>query len=88
MLVRLRLRKSKFMGWLQLTLALIQLAPEILKLIMQVEQIIGGGNGAVKKELVMQSVILGGAAELEPKVSAMVDNTVTKLNSINALAKK
>lgn len=76
------------MGWLQIALGLLQLAPEILKVILSVEQVFGAGNGAAKKAVVMSTIEASGApAALVSKASGLVDSTVASLNQAGVLPK-
>jgi hypothetical protein len=74
------------MNWLQIALALLQLAPQILQLITQVESVFGSGGGAAKKAVVMGAVSASGAPDaVMSKVSAMIDEHVAALNSAGKL---
>lgn len=69
------------MNWLQDALMLIQLAPNILQLILQVEQIFGAGSGAAKKAVVTDAVVAAGAPEtVTAKVGSLIDRNVASLN--------
>ena len=63
------------MNWLAIALALFKLAPDIVKLIAEVETAIGGGNGVTKKAIVMTATE-GGPPELVTKISAFIDKVV------------
>jgi hypothetical protein len=76
------------MSWISIFLALLQAAPQILALILQVEQTIGAGNGGLKKQLVMHAVTVGSNdSNFTAKVSALVDAQVATLNAAGVLAK-
>lgn len=66
--------------------AMIQLLPNIITLILQIEQIIGPGKGDVKKAIIMGAVPPN--AELEARVSSVIDKSVAKLNEAGALQKE
>ena len=75
------------MGWLQIVLALVQLAPSIVKLVMDVEGIITGAKtGSAKKSVVMQTVA-SAPNEVQGAVSNLVDKTVEVLNSTGVFKK-
>ena len=74
------------MNWLQVVASLVQLAPSILQLIVQIEQVFGSGSGAVKKSIVMEPVKSCGApVEVVAGVSNMVDAHVAALNQAGKL---
>jgi hypothetical protein len=74
------------MNWLQIALALLQLAPQVLQLITQVESVFGPGNGASKKSVVMDAVSAAGAPDsVTTKVSSMIDSHVAALNAAGKL---
>jgi len=74
------------MNWLQDALALIQLAPQILQLILQVETIFGAGGGAAKKAVVTDAVVASVAPEtVTAKVGNMIDRNVAALNTAGKL---
>lgn len=83
------------MGWISILLALIQLTPDILKLILQVEQIIGAGKGSVKKAIVMAPMAAAVATDPNAKnadkvmagVSNIIDSQVSSLNSSGVFTK-
>jgi len=75
------------MGWLQIVLALVQLTPNIVQLILQVEQIFGAGQGPAKKVFIMSEITQAAPSEFSDKVSNMVDMQVAALNAAGKLPK-
>ena len=74
------------MGTIAIILQLIQLAPAILQLIVQVEGIVGAGKGADKKAMVMAPLSTAPEA-IQKGVSNMIDSHVASLNSMNVFKK-
>ena len=62
------------MNWLQDVTALLQLAPLIIALIKQVEQLFGAGDGATKKAAVMGALI-----DAPPHMQISASNFVDKV---------
>lgn len=73
------------LNWFSKVMQLFQLAPMILQMIQQVEQIVGPGNGAAKKAIVMAPLTSSVPPELIPDVSSMIDNMVAAQNKAVAV---
>ena len=69
------------MGWIKWVVFALEIAPKVLELVKKVEETIGGGQGEVKKSIVVSAVE---AAAPEPAavgiVGEMVDKQVSVLN--------
>lgn len=63
------------MKWLEMIFALAKLAPEVIKLIGEVETAVGPGNGPAKKALVM-APLAGAPADIQSTISGFVDQVV------------
>lgn len=69
------------MKWFSVVLQLLQFSPKILELIQQVEIVIGAGNGAVKKSIVM-AAIAGAPPEVNAAASTFVDTVVAEQKKV------
>jgi len=78
-------RGKRKMNWIQIVLALVQLTPDIIKLILQAEQIFGAGQGPAKKAFVMSPVTAAAPPEFSTKVSDMVEAQIAALNAAGKL---
>lgn len=72
------------MNWLQTTLAILQLAPALLQLIAEAEALLGAGQGAAKKTIVMMP-LAGAPQQMKDFASGFIDNVVS-LKNANASA--
>lgn len=72
------------MKWLTLFL---QLLPTVLQLIQSVEAVIGSGNGAAKKAIVMSAVDIASQSnsQVANATSVFIDKTVAALNAAKIL---
>lgn len=68
------------MNFLQILLALLQLAPSIIATVSSVEGLIGHGKGATKKALVMAAVMPAAPPKLITEVGSMIDRSVKAMN--------
>jgi hypothetical protein len=76
------------MNWLQLALGLLQLAPDVLELVVKIEQLIGAGNGAAKKQIALAAAAPGETpTHVQAGVSNLIDTTVSVLNSTGVFKK-
>ena len=73
------------MNWIQIVLALVQLTPDIIKLILQAEQIFGAGQGPAKKAFVMSPVTAAAPQDFTDHVSKMIDGQIAALNAAGKL---
>lgn len=74
------------MNWLQLVLALIQMAPSVIQAIQQAETTLGPGNGPAKKAMVLAP--LAATADTPPEVTNGVSNMIdTIVSAINTKSK-
>ena len=85
------------MNWMKWVFMGMQILSQLPQLIVATEQIIGGGNGEVKKKLVSASVSAAaemagvdgeGKTALLNAADAAIDAEVEIMNSINILKKK
>jgi hypothetical protein len=60
------------MGWLQIVLALLQLAPQIIQTVLGVEGLFGIGQGPAKKAAVM-GTLAAAPPEVQSAASLFVD---------------
>lgn len=75
------------MNWLKL---LVQYLPTILQLVVSVEQTMGAGNGAAKKQVILDVLtasppVLADGATKTASVAAIIDVVVAALNKAGAL---
>jgi hypothetical protein len=70
---------------IQDVLALIQFAPSILQLIVQIEGVFGAGSGAMKKTIIMNSVAAA-PPTVQSHVSNFIDATVKTMNEAGKFA--
>ena len=71
------------MGWLNTVLGFLQLVPNILKLIVDIEGVFqhsAAPTGSAKKAIVM-SAISDAPASVQSKASTFIDTTVSTLNA-------
>lgn len=71
------------MNWFDMTLKLLQLAPQLVALIAAVETSLGPGNGAAKKTIVM-APLAAAPADLHAEASTFVDTVVAKQKEVLA----
>lgn len=74
------------MNWLSAVLGLLQLAPSIVQLIVQIEQLFGAGNGVDKKAIVMSTVSSAPTA-VQSTVSTFTDGVVSAANKAGVFKK-
>lgn len=67
------------MNFLQILLALLQLAPQVISTVVAVEGAVGAGHGATKKAMVM-NMVEGSHPAVVERVSKFVDKTVESMN--------
>lgn len=84
------------MNWFQWIQFILGLLPQIIILIQTIEQAIGAGNGAAKKEIVIGSLEAAAAANganekqlksLRAMASALVDRQVAQFNESGTFEK-
>jgi hypothetical protein len=75
------------MNWIQWIMFGLEIVPKVLQLVKEIEQAIGGSNGAVKKELALNGVKVAltgapkGSERAESIISEAIDMTVATLNT-------
>lgn len=70
------------MNWLEIALAVLKAAPQIVALIVQIEQAFGAGNGAAKKAAVLFPLSEAPKPVLD-FMDGYVDHIVAGLNAAN-----
>ncbi len=74
------------MGWLKYLQMIVAILPTIIDVIKKIEEIIGGGNGAAKKDLVVSLVTAAVPEENKAEINPVLGNVVDKVvGTFNAL---